>query len=307
MTVVLDVDAYGADARRSAIADFVELAAFRRPISRNELSDYVRDCGLAVPPPRLVTLGDDVGEASMADDDPPIVSQRVFDLLAERSRRLGTLYPFSLESTVLTRTAPDVMTTYDATLAMTIRHAYFEDSTIPELFEDFVCRSLRASSMTVFPLSYRVRATDGFGVERFGGVLDEARGALNLAPATGGLVSRAVHDGSVDVLARHPPTDSRPGFWTLLCQVTVGKTTLWETKLKNRKLRSWSHYLGDPLPPLFCVAVPHHVEPWHLESLVIDSEGATVLDRLRLVASGVIASESEQALARSLIEGGAEF
>lgn len=321
--LILDTDAYGSRGQLSLLADFFELCCWstRRQLSKEDMADYIRDREIRIPLHQKVPL-DVEAEPEIPDETEPIDhmagidarriragqdSARVFALLNERKRYLGKAYPFNIDSSGRLLRRARVPVAYDVALSLALRHGCMRDIKAPNDFESFVARCLQAGRYRVFGLSAEVRSTSGAGAARFRTVFAKARTKLGLSGASLAQIPEHIHDGRGDVLARWEPVDDRPGCRTLLVQATVGKAETWERKAQEPQRRLWSSILGDPINPLVTLAVPHHVEFEHLKELVENADGATVLDRLRLVAHRPKLVEGERASVRALLAGGVEW
>ncbi|MBI4952041.1 MAG: hypothetical protein HY908_08405 [Myxococcales bacterium] len=324
----LVTDAYGSRGQLSLIGDFVELycTVSGRELGYKDVADHLHDCDMRIPRHQRVALEPDAADAlgveELVDAEVPrdhIAAQdarrqhanedasRVFGLFLERARYLGDAYPFALEPRgLLHRICGDVVA-YDVALSLALRHGCGRDQAAAIEFEGFVERCLRARHYRVFPLGERVRAAPSKGAKRFRVVYEALRRELDVRAGGDASISAHIHDGGVDVLARAEPVDDRPGCRTLLVQATVGKAETWHDKAHRVPGRAWCRILGDPIPPLVTLAVPHHVERDHLYELVDEGHGATVFDRLRLVAHGPRITKSERDSVRKLRGAGVEW
>jgi hypothetical protein len=321
--IELDVEAYGRYARLSAIADVAELRVWQRPLPVENLADYLHDRRIRPIEERLVPLESEVSEDAGVDEGDDLeprsveraagaaaakeMAQQVFELLRERKEVLGDDYPFSIVGGTLARTKPKKVCAYDVALTLTVRHAYLGDSGVPAEFERYVARCLEAGHWVAFPIADRVRAVSGTGVSRFRKVIASARAELRWPRRGSGMVPLHTHDRGADILARWRPMDARPGCRTTLFQATVGSSETWATKLAEAPRGSWRQYIGDPLEISVVLAIPHHVQQAHLEELVVNGEGGTVLDRLRLVAHGAKLEASERAAALAVLRAGVDW
>jgi hypothetical protein len=327
LAIAFNPDAYGAYARVSSAADFFELCALRAPIPRAKVTDYIRERNVRLYSRRLVML-DDVDDADEDDTDDPsdgtstvprdrhekILTRTnehaaaVFSMLSERCRALGDLYPFSVNSDVLRRHSRRKSTTpYDVALSISLRQAYGGPGSPDQDFEGFVDSCLRAQHWYTFPFGAKVRTASGAGVRRFRSVLTRAREELVLPSKGAGEVPLYVQDRGADILARFPPVDSRPGCRTFVIQATVGGSESWQTKISETPLASWREYIGDPVQVMSMLAIPHHIENEHLLELVKNGNGATIWDRLRLVAHRPILSPRVLTAAKRFLDNGAEW
>lgn len=282
---------YGTRAARSALADFVELAAVSGvPVDRSHLADYLTDAPWQIPADEafIEPAVNDEDEQASAD-----VVDSVFRLVSERLDLLGPRYPFLLDATGSLRFTGkrSPWLPYLALLAITVAHAYDIPTPRPvhEVFPetmtavlgsrgiDCVCFSTLRSQMTF------VEAVEACGEP------------LRLSPTPGyGIRSRHVNDAGGDVLAAVAWADARPGAWTFIGQATVGKSESWRQKAMEPS-KSWPTFLNSGVPSVDFLGVPHHVEPRHLAWLVSETN-RVVLDRLRLARFKDSVSPDEAAI-----------
>jgi hypothetical protein len=318
----LDTDAYGSRGQLSLMADFFELCCCvrRLQITHAVIADYLSDRRIRIPLHEMTSLAvsdappveDDEGDADhvtttdarrqRANED----AARVLSLLREREHYLGAAYPFKLDGTVLGRRTRTPVA-YDVALTLALRHGCMKDRTAATDFEGFVARCLTTGHWRVFPLGARVRAAPGSGVARFRPVFQRLVAHLRVRSQPDLRVPSHVHDRGTDVVARWNPVDDRPGCRTVLVQVTVGKADTWARKAAEPPRGAWMKLLGDPLEPLVALAIPHHVEHEQLHELIDNGHGATVLDRLRLVAHAPKVTPADRKSVLGLRAAGVEW
>ena len=126
-----NVDIYGAYARASAVADFVELLALRRSRwSRSNVADYIGDAAWGAKlHETFLTPGDAAGvdneEGEGLGTDAEDAAERIFSLLARRQEYLGQRYPFRLAAySGHLELLDDAASPYLVLLAITIAHAF---------------------------------------------------------------------------------------------------------------------------------------------------------------------------------------
>lgn len=279
----LTPDIYGSYARFSAVADFLELHALRTPrryirvpdLERRLDTDSIR---LNTP---LVPTPTDAGQAAGI----------VFSILEERVRILGAEYPFTVTRRDGLRARYKSVGVYRVLLALTAAHAYRIRTLDPkQLFESLVARALTTLGLRA--------ATTGTSRRRrvgsFSTMLGTACSAIGLvASPDAAVISSAAQDEKVDTLAHLDLGDQRCGRWTFIGQATVAESTEWERKAAEPKPKLWRNLITDTHDPAPFLAVPHHVEPRHLENLH-ERAHAIVLDRLRLALMKVAPTAQER-------------
>ena len=274
-------------ARFSAVADYLELYALSRSglvVREPDLERRFENDGVRISSPLDQTIPDATRAASI-----------VFDVLLERARILGDLYPFIVSRQEgLSARRPRRIRTYRVLLALTTAHA-FHVSKKPDpkkLFEGLVERTLRRLGLrTTTTGTSRKRGRGGFQA-----VLQTACTDVGLKASVDGVIlSRAAKDENVDTLAHLDFQDQRRGRWTFIGQATVGESSNWEAKAKEPSPKVWQDLIADTHRPSVFLAVPHHVEPLHLESMH-QREDAIVLDRLRLALQDVAPEATEREL-----------
>jgi hypothetical protein len=289
-TIKLVRDAYGTNARASAIADFVEVACLAGLApSEDELRDRLKDSETSLPAEKYVLFGEadpateeEEEQDGDANERYADSARRIFELLRERSRILGDRYPFELAASRLRLRAQHSGDSYLGLLAMTIAHAHgIRTAGDPKrIFEETVARVLNVRGWKAANLARQTKAQRGAAT--FEAALAAVCATCDLtADVAGVILSRAANDEGVDTVAHHSWGDDRAGRWTLIGQATLEKSDGWRKKLREPSPNLYRDLFREHVLPLPFLAVPHHVEPLHLEKLVQDS-GSVVLDRLRL-------------------------
>jgi hypothetical protein len=281
--IVSDLNAYGTDARYSAMADFAELVAYcaGRDVTEGYVADLVNDYDGNVP-------DDKFGVGDPALDELPRTRQeraseftsKVFGLLKSRRQALGTGYPFRFVSSGVLRYAPRSAgpQPYLGLLAITAIHAFDLDVDFePRLaFESVVAEALRGTNLIVVNLSKLRRKCGSYPKALRAGL-----GTHGIRCDPDVVVRRLrAHEQGVDVVAAIAWGDLRMGRLTMLCQVTCGNSDSWQEKIGEPRTEDWRKMMGETVLPVAALAVPHHVEDLNLAYL--SESGRIVIDRLRL-------------------------
>lgn len=290
MTEILpDLEAYGPDARHSAVADLLELEALEKGKSMpiGTLEDHLSDAGWVEP---LAQLRFDSGQESKDDlrSDAREQAQKVFDCLLERANILGEGYPFQLSGARLSAKEDAKNSLYVALLCLTVDHAYRPNkgqAGIPKpkpnpevVFEEVVHEFLRSVGW----LSFLSGASRGKFRELAKACSDHLRLPLALDDAHW---SRWANEAGVDVMSRLPfGNDQRYGTWVFLGQVTVAQTSAWEKKARDPKTGTWTKLFQGSAQCIPFLAIPHHASPEKMRSIwdLCHQAPILVLDRLRL-------------------------
>ena len=292
-----DLDAYGRLARRTALADILELQALRDvSSSAAELADFVRDSQwlrrLNEPfnlPVGLSSLGDDEDSADEVEEEAlsPAVEKslafadQVFSELSERVTVLGAEYPFALVGSRLRYTGPaDLRHPYLVLLGVTLSHAYSLPLSFDprQYFEDLATQSLQLRGLLAANIALERR-----GRPDLSSALVAVGQSCRLRPTPDAAVTRvAAQEEGVDIVAHLFWGDSRPLHWVFVVQATCAVSDVWRYKLKEPAVPMWKKLLGLSVSPLAVLAVPHHVPFDTLAYLVEQDEDRFVLDRLRL-------------------------
>ena len=283
-----NIDAYGTY-RVSAIADYLELLAVHESrLLRADIADYINDVSWGSRADELFVSSDVVADG--ADDqgeglgnDAGDAADRVFLLLNGRAAMLGESYPFSIDPRSRWIEVGDLSPTpYLAILSITIAHAFGLITGIDpkNVFEDTVARALASVGHKSLNFARFRRNASSFET-----ALMEAGSELDLAPLPeAAWTSSRAQDAGCDVLAHvasgYVPGNSE-GSWTLVGQVTCGRSNTWKQKLYDVEVPAWRDRLGTLVPPQAFLAIPHHAETNHLRALVKNNE-RIVLDRMRL-------------------------
>lgn len=294
--IEIDIDRYGQDARVSALADYLEIAALAGiRVTRAALQDMIVDNEWVRRPIRRYHIPDDVA------DDPASWSEAVFRMISDRAAQLDTLYPFEERgrSVCVKASVPDLRNSvYMSLLGITAVHAWRLPCSVPveSTLEDVVARTLGRMGMTVA----NIGATD-----RGSGFLD----ALHDGASSLGLRAhpdprpRSVYakDVGVDTLAGIVWNDQRvAGQWLTLGQVTVAESQHWPQKLNQPEPARWADYLQEQMHPQVFLAIPHHIQDDHLRNMMASRRGI-IIDRLRLVSRKPDNSDQEIAIIEALL------
>ena len=298
-----DVDIYGTYARASAFADFVELRTLQGlRWARSEIADYIGDLSWGAKlhetfsvPSSVIDEDDEGGEGLGVDAES--AAERVLSQLADREAYLKETYPFHLDPKLGRLELLDGKPSpYLALLAITTAHAFNIDvgRNPREVFEDTVSQALTSAGHTSINFSRLRRSHSNFSE-----ALTAAGPALALSPIpSAASISLSAQDAGADVIAHvHAGylAEGGIGAWTLVGQVTCGRSDTWQKKLVEVEVPAWRSRLGAVLPPLAFLAIPHHAERSHLHKLVTNEE-KMVLDRLRLTKMLKSVSRDEQAI-----------
>lgn len=297
-----DIDWHGPYNRRSALVDFIEVAALRgHHFNVGGLADTINDCewyGL---------LGERIRDADhhefddeqdgpededYADElDLPerlaLARERAQDVVAvlsERATVLGDSYPFRLDpdGVELLRYDSDVADgPYLALLCLAVCHACdvrVGDQRAAFTFEDSVELTLNARGLATAALGRRSRGEGSFedalrdACSEIGAVADPARSAWR----------RFANDEGSDTVSSLWPQDPRLGGFFVVGQATCAKSSSWARKLKEPPRNKWRKWLQREIAPLSILSIPHHVESDALAYLYDMEEGRDIVDRLRL-------------------------
>lgn len=295
--VEINIDCYGQNARVSALADFLEIAALKGVrVTRAALQDIIVDNEWVTRPQRRFHLPDEITE------DPESWSDAAYRMISDRSNQIGEPYPFEERGKALKLKDPSfdpLESCYISLLAITAVHAWnIQCETAAEsVLEDIVARTLDAMGLS----SANIGATDrGTG---FLSALSSGASALGLrAHPNPTPRSVAAKDVGVDTLAGIVWRDNRvAGQWLMLGQVTVAQSQYWAQKLNQPEPARWADFLQEHLHPQVFLAVPHHVQDDHLRDLMASRRGL-IIDRLRLVAKKPRNSTDEKVVIQALLD-----
>ncbi|MDY0910115.1 hypothetical protein [Microbacterium sp. CFBP9034] len=291
--IEIDIDRYGQDARVSALADFLEIAALSRiRVTRAALADLIVDNEWARRPVRRYHLAEDMPEEADSWSD------AVFRMIGDRGASLRDVYPFEERgrSVQLKSSACDPReSAYVALLAITAVHAWNLPCTVSveATLEDLVARTLHALGMTVANIGVTDRGSGFLDALRQGAATLGLRAHPNPTPR-----SVRAKDIGVDTLAGVVWGDQRvAGQWLTLGQVTVAQSQYWPQKLNEPEAPRWADYLQELIHPQVFLAIPHHIQDDHLRNMMAGRRGL-VIDRLRLAAR----MPSNTAAERTVIE-----
>lgn len=281
LRVELDVDCYGGDARKSALADLIELQAMRHPaMTEAQLADYAADVGWGR---RWASKFVDVGEDS--DSEGPTARDLAigaFEAIGERTDFLREMYPFRMNSHGSLIRKAEQLGIYDTLLAISASHVHgLAIGVNPrDYLEEVVVRSM--SCLGLRTAAVAVHRRQG---HRFEDSLRLACQQVGLqAIPTGASRRRRAFDGGVDVLAHLPILPRRNSVWTAIGQVTCARSDEWERKFAEPKAKTWNGLLGGDLFPVPFLALPYHVtslEFRHLEQAP-GTHGGLLIDRLSI-------------------------
>lgn len=300
-----DIDAYGTYARFSALADFLEVCAVKQArVGSERLADLISDNRWQL---RDIFVGPDDDDEAEADrlpvrlDSAREAADSVFSVLKERADALEEGYPFQFKESHIElkpNTKPKDHP-YLKLLAITITHAFqlCKDPDPTRVFETVVADSLRSLVNNVVDFSGVRR-----GASSFEEALEEAASMMGLVakPKSAWRSSRA-QDSGVDTIGHLSWGDDRGGVWSVIGQATCARSDAWERKLSEPKPGRWREFLNVRPAPMVFLAVPHHVEASHLNSLVQDERGI-VLDRLRLARSRTDSVDGEETLVEAVLD-----
>lgn len=283
-------DAYGPEADRSNLADYLEVLALSgQPLRRAEFADFLKDREWFVRSRELFQLGEGNGSEPSEDEEDggvgaapsDLAAGDIFEVLALRAQSLGDSYPFVLTRTQLEHreTIADEHMPYLVLLAITVGH-YNDlqcDVTPERLFEECVAQAMTNRGLLTFDTGAAGRDPGGFAdlVRAVGDSVD-----LIAAPSAGPHRTHAKEEG-VDTVSHLSWGDKRGGHWVFIGQATCAKSNEWARKIEEPRAEQWGPLLTCVVAPIPYLAVPHHVEDEHL-MVLSRSHGRLVLDRLRL-------------------------
>lgn len=285
-----ELDLYGAYARGSALADFVEVCALRGiALSKSDLETLDRKSSWFRKTRGMFTR--DVDDELDEDGDEVPWADWTWSILQQRSDELGELYPFSVTSDDLVASSDAAVSDYVRLLSVTLAHAYGVTATVDPrtLFELLVVGALGQIGALSFGMGTATTRGASFPVQ-----LSAAGKALGFAAQPSpNPAHRFAKDGGVDAIARLGWIDQRLGNFFFIVQVTCAASTEWERKISEPRIDHWYRYMNESTLPISGLAVPHHVEDGHFELLI--GQTKTVVDRLRLVGRlpAALAGESE--------------
>lgn len=301
MTIEPNLHWYGTYARRSAIADYLELLALKgNGLSAADLADLIRDnpgwthdLGARIdeleplPEPRYADLGQEIDASLEAAAD-------VIAVLSERVEVAGASYPFRIGPTsALTYTGHDpTIEPYVRLLALTVGHATRTKTTSPphQVFEVVLLHALSATGGLSVGLGEIGRQQAG----GFKDTLTQACSAVGLEAYPDRAQAKVfANDEGVDVLTNLFDVDPRVGGLQLIGQATCAKSDDWDKKIQEPSPDQWRQWLGGLRSPVAYLAVPHHVEAG-TRSWLMQKRDRDVFDRLRLaplLPSGHVAGE----------------
>lgn len=312
MAIEPRIDAYGKDADGSLLADYVELLAIAGDsLTEADLADLIGDNEWKVRSRELITVpqdlvrdpdqepSQDAVEGELIEDPSLDAAKWVFELLTERAETLGERYPFRLDGVRLVPLEPNArFAPYLVLLSITIAHAYTLDTGHDPrtLFEGTVARVLGQR----VPLTVNMGAMGREG-GNFPQALRDAGEALRLQVAPGAVPHRThAQELGVDTISHLHWSDTRPGRWAFIGQVTCAKTERWPDKMGQPTPGNWGPMLGTLVAPIPYLAVPHHAEERHMAQITTDRR-VLLLDRLRLCNHLEEPSDAERELVEAVL------
>ncbi len=296
-----DAHWYGTYARRSAIADYLELLAISgRTLTVEELADRIRDNKWA----RI--LGDRIDKPLEPEEDDEQIAAEidlaedrardVLSVVAERQEFAQPQYPFAVDGlgrlTFMSEDQPSGLP-YIRLLCITVAHAtkVALQPRAHEVFELMVTGAFLKMGL----------ATVGIGAEsRAGGVWTEVltrscdRVGLNAYPERA-LAKVFANDEGADILSNVWSGDRRSGGLQLVGQVTCARSDEWDKKIQEPAPLQWRDWLGGMRQPSVYLAVPHHVEEL-TRCYLVSKRDRDIVDRLRLtpmLTAEPVAGEAE--------------
>lgn len=283
-------DAYGPEADRSNLADYLELLALTmKPLREAEFADFLKDRKWFVRSRELFQLGDvDRDEPSEDEDDGgvgPAPSEEaaadIFELLALRQQALADRYPFVLTDTQLELRGDlgDEHMPYLALLAITVGHHNDLDCGLaPErVFEECVAEVMSQRGLLTVDTG-----AAGRGPGSFDDLVSSVGESLGLISAPSAAPHRThANEEGVDTVSHLSWDDQRAGHWVFIGQATCARSNEWGGKIEEPRPEQWGPMLTCVVPPIAYLAVPHHIEDAQLTTLS-SNHGRLVLDRLRL-------------------------
>lgn len=298
--ISVNVDAYGLEARGSALADYLELLAISgHQLSRANFVAFIEDADWNI------NAHENIAIPGQHDDDLEEPDERVYNLIYERRAILGDRYPFALDAADRITYQPlDGQDFYVPLLALTAAHAYNIATPYDpkRVFEETVASILSARGWLGLNFGASRR-----GAANFAAALAAAGPHLRL-PATADAAphNKKAQDEGVDSIHHIPWCIERTGRWLILGQVTCARSNDWKNKLMEPMDGIWGPMLGDILAPWVFLAVPHHAEPSHRRWL-IQGTRRLLLDRLSLaLQKSAIPAAEEQAIRDAVIAFGVE-
>jgi hypothetical protein len=308
MAIEPRIDAYGKEADGSALADYLELLALQGEFpSVADLGDMIGDNDWKVRSRELIRVpqyeehdpdsepSEEVIESALIEKPSLDAAKWVFELIAERSERLGERYPFMVSGVRMSIADPieEAHLPYLALLAITVSHAYGLSSPVNprNLFEDVVARVLGARGIATIDMAHAGRHAGSFPE-----ALEAAAIAVGLrAAADAGPVRTHAQEAGVDTLSHFSWGDLRDGHWVFIGQATCGKSETWTAKISEPAPGAWGPWLSSLVAPIPYLAIPHHAEEHYLHHLTYTYR-TLVLDRIRLCRYAAEIGPSERAL-----------
>jgi hypothetical protein len=292
-------DVYGDYARHSAIADHLELVARRgKPATMIGLETTLYDLDLVVTDKIKAVHMRTSAKKDTAQEKARKTAERVFQLFVERQRVLAKRYPYRTDGKRLEyESKNDTRRTYSAMLALSLAHAHRlkwpTKKPVPQVFEATLHEVADHQKVRIASIYPPLKTKAGTFEER----LERAAKRLP-GPARDFIYHKQAKDEDVDVVVHCLFRDNRPGNVVMAMQATVGTSDTWEKKSKEVMGGLYRKMFQLRLDPVFFLAIPHHVEPLHLELLHQRVDRVHIMDRLRIARlSGVVPSCASDAVA----------
>jgi hypothetical protein len=299
-------DAYGPEADRSNLADYLELLALNgKVLRRAELADFLRDREWDVRSRELYTDGSTEGEPPEDAEDggvdaspSEVAAGDIFEILRLRADTLGEVYPYVVGEAQLTlrEELTDGQRAYLALLAVTVAHHH---NVVPgganllaeRVFEECVAQAMRDHGLLTADSGQAGREGGGFPAR-----VRKIADAVQLVSAPEDAIFRTnAKEAGVDTVSHLSWGDRRAGHWVFIGQATCAQSNEWAAKIEEPRPEQWSDLLTCAVPPVAYLAVPHHVEDAQLDELC-RNHGKLVLDRLRLARHLGTLSQNQAAL-----------
>lgn len=295
-----EVDSYGSLARRSALADALEIqAAIGHQVTVEALADRIRDTNWTKDLGDRLVYGDQVGvpTSELAEQELDFATEQdaarqsaeaVFDVLRLRQDLLDERYPFRLQGPRLTLTGGQDGE-YFLLLCVTLAHAYkleLEHS-VTDVFEQHVEKRLRRAGIATALIGTARAADASASGARFETVVQAACDSLSLAVSLeNDVYSRWANDERTDTISNLFPHDPRIGGVQLIGQVTCGGSDSWQRKATSPTPAQWRKWLGTYTEPNSFLAVPHHVVGPSRRRVL--QTKADLVDRVRLTFTAAV-------------------
>jgi hypothetical protein len=295
-----DPDWYGTYARRSSLADYLELLAIAgRSWSMEQLADHILDNRW------IDQLGERIGVPAEVETDDGDLSgeldralERAVDVVSvidERASTAGDRYPFQRnDSGRLTyQGGDDGPGPYVRLLALTVGHAIRHpfDAPVHQVFEVVVEHAFSNFGFLTAGIGAISRTGGGFH-----NTLTTACTAVGLDAYPAAALARSfANDEGSDIISNVWSMDRRKGGLQLIGQATCARSNDWDAKILEPSVHQWRDWLGGVRSPVAYLAVPHHVEDI-TRAWLMAKRDRDVVDRLRLcsmMSAELVAGEAE--------------